>query len=449
MAHHFRCGTLFTACDDRARRDHTVIADRGVIAYVGPTAAAPQPAAGDSVVDHARHFVMPGLIDGHTHIGAGNANTEEDVDLYSPLEFRALRMMVNLQRMFDAGYTGVADGATTGRVALSCRNAINAGLFKGPRMVCSGPFIANRTGYPDLYPSWFLNPVAVRTLVHSLDEAIETIRFQAKDGVDFIKICMDGRTRNFDGKVASSFSEADTRRMVEEANRLGKWVKVHAKGAEGATFAARAGARVICHGAALDQRAIDAVLEAGAILCPELTIIHNFTVFTQPTDSINDMTYIGQAEWESTVDSMRRARATGARILAGSDSGFACCPAGEWHALEIKLLVEHVGLTPAEGIRAGTTINGELFEGVAKIGRIEPGYAADLVAFDGNPLADIGVLLDKPKIKGLYMAGERVTTKAPPINMRTETDFAYRMWQKIYDRKRVAAMAAEGRIRAL
>ncbi|MSP51809.1 MAG: amidohydrolase family protein [Alphaproteobacteria bacterium] len=440
MAHYFRCGKLFTARSDEALRNQTVVATDGVITYVGPTAAAPRPAASDSVVDHSRHFVMPGLIDGHTHIGAGNANTEEDVDLYAPLEFRALRMMINLQRMFAAGYTGVIDGATTGRVGIACRNAINAGLFAGPRTICTGPFITTRLGYADFYPTWFNNPVAVRTRVTSLDQGFEAIRVQVKDGVDFIKLGMDGKVRNLDGGIAACFNAEETKHLVAESNRLGKWVKVHAKGTEAVLHSARAGARVICHAAHLTDEAIDAVLEADAILCPELTIIHNFTTFTQPTDSYNDVTHIGQAEWEATVASMRKARAAGCRILAGSDSGFACCPAGEWHALEIKLLVEHVGLTPAEGLRAGTAINGELFGGTAKIGVIEKGYLADLVAFDGDPLADINVLLDKKKIVGLYMGGERVTTKAPPINMRTETDFSYRMWGRVYDQKRVASM---------
>src|SRR5579862_7262176 len=99
MTTHVRCGTLFTARDDQAPRDQTLVyGPDGRLAYVGPTGGAPQPAPSDTVLDYAKQFVMPGLIDNHTHLAYGNAKSEEDIDLYSPLEFRALRGMFFAQK---------------------------------------------------------------------------------------------------------------------------------------------------------------------------------------------------------------------------------------------------------------------------------------------------------------------------------------------------------------
>src|SRR5215475_403880 len=104
MKTHVRCGTLFSAVDQKARSGQTLVYDdRGVLEFVGPTAQAPKAAPGEPVLDHSRHFVMPGLIDIHVHLAYGNAKSEEDIDLYSPLEFRALRGLFFAQKLLAAG----------------------------------------------------------------------------------------------------------------------------------------------------------------------------------------------------------------------------------------------------------------------------------------------------------------------------------------------------------
>src|SRR5271154_465111 len=101
-----RCGTLFTGRDDSAARDATlVVGDDGVLTYAGATAGAPPPRPTDKVLDYGSLFVMPGLVDVHTHLAYGNAKSEEDIDLYSPLEFRALRGMFFAQKVAASGYT--------------------------------------------------------------------------------------------------------------------------------------------------------------------------------------------------------------------------------------------------------------------------------------------------------------------------------------------------------
>jgi imidazolonepropionase-like amidohydrolase len=117
-----RCGQLFTGSDDEAAAKQTMVYDEdGVIAYVGAEPDAPRRARSDRVLDYSGLFVMPGLIDVHTHLAYGNAKSEEDIDLYSPLEFRALRGMFFAQKMVAAGFTALCSPPTPGRSA--CRSA--------------------------------------------------------------------------------------------------------------------------------------------------------------------------------------------------------------------------------------------------------------------------------------------------------------------------------------
>src|SRR5580698_11534797 len=184
MTTYVRCGTLFTARDDQAKRDQTLVYDAaGRLSFVGPTAKAPKPAPGEPVLDYSGQFVMPGLIDNHTHLAYGNAKSEEDIDLYSPLEFRALRGMFFAQKVAAAGYTAICSPGDAGQVSLSIRNAINAGLFDGPRVMAAGPYITSHQGLTDWYPTWIGAPTtSIGTLVTTAAEAVEQIRWQAKNG---------------------------------------------------------------------------------------------------------------------------------------------------------------------------------------------------------------------------------------------------------------------------
>ena len=193
MTKHIRCGAVFDAGSDQPKRNQTVVIEEGVIRQVGPTADAPRPLPEDEVVDHSGRFVMPGLTDVHTHLAYGNAKTEEDIDLYASVEFRTLRGLFMAQRVLAAGYTSIADPGNPGRTTSAIRDAINAGLFVGPRITCSGQYVTSRQGLTDWYPTWIGAPeTSIGHLVRSRDEAIELIRRQVKENVDFIKIAMDG-----------------------------------------------------------------------------------------------------------------------------------------------------------------------------------------------------------------------------------------------------------------
>ncbi len=185
-----RCGQLFTGNEDEARKDEVLLYDEdGGLLYVGAEAGAPRRAKADRLIDHSGHFVMPGLIDVHTHLAYGNAKSEEDIDLYSPLEFRALRGMFFAQKVAASGYTAICSPGDAGQISLSIRNAIRAGLFDGPRVMAAGPYLTTHQGLTDWYPTWIGAPeTSIGKLVTNINEAVEEVRRQVKNGVDCIKI---------------------------------------------------------------------------------------------------------------------------------------------------------------------------------------------------------------------------------------------------------------------
>src|SRR5579859_3334209 len=245
-----RCGRLFTGQEDEATKNAALVYDEaGRIVYAGPEKGAPKPGKSDHAIDHSGQFVMPGLIDVHTHLAYGNAKCEEDIDLYSPLEFRALRGLFFAQKCAAAGYTAICSPGDAGQVSLSVRNAIRAGLFDGPRIVAAGPYITTHQGLTDWYPTWIGAPsTSIGRLVTNINEAIEEVRVQVKNGVDCIKIALDGIQRRPDGELIAAFTQEETDAIVRETHRMGKKAISHSVGREATLYAARAGVDLIFHG---------------------------------------------------------------------------------------------------------------------------------------------------------------------------------------------------------
>src|SRR6202789_2537366 len=330
MTTHVRCGTLLAGDETAPRSDATIgFGDDAKIAFVADTANAPQVAAQDTVLDYSGLFVMPGLIDVHTHLAYGNAKSEEDIDLYQPMEFRALRALFFAQKVVAAGYTSICAPGDAGQISLSVRDAINFGLFEGPRVTAAGRYLTTRQGLTDWYPTWIGVPdTSIGRLVTNKDEAIEEIRVQVKNGVDCIKIAMDGTLKRGDGSLVAAFNQDETASMVNEAHRLGKPVGVHARGREATLYSARAGVDLIFHAYYLDDECIEAMLKTGSAIGPTMTFPRNIIDFTQPHDPAAKRGRPAQVErvYAQACAAMRKAREAGIPMLTGTDSGFAVTP---------------------------------------------------------------------------------------------------------------------------
>src|SRR4029077_14804475 len=129
-------------------------------------------------------------------------------------------------------------------------------------------------------------------------------------------------------------------------------------------------------------------------------------------------------------------------FMTGTDSGFAITPYGEWHAKELELFVDDLGFSPAGGLRGATGNNTGFMTGGDQIGALEVGRAADFIVLDGSPLADIGVLQDKRRLRAVYIAGKELRIAARPYDPRQVTDFALSNWTDLYTQARVAELGA-------
>src|SRR5882724_9654584 len=322
MTKHVHCGSFFAGNEDTEHKNWTlVIGDDGVIAYAGPTTAAPLPGPNATVVDYSGLFVMPGLVDVHTHLAYGNAKTEEDIDLYQPMEFRSLRGLFFAQKVVAAGYTSICSPGDAGQISLSVRDAINAGLFEGPRVTAAGRYITSRQGLTDWYPSWIGAPdTSIGKLVANKDEAVEEIRVQVKNGVDCIKIAMDGFQTRPDGELIAAFNEDETKTMVAEAHRLGRKVIVHARGREATLYCARAGVDLIFHAYYLDDECLEAMVKSGSAIGPTMTFPRNIIDFTQPHERAATKGRIEstKTEYEIACRNLQRARKAGIPMMTGT-----------------------------------------------------------------------------------------------------------------------------------
>jgi imidazolonepropionase-like amidohydrolase len=444
-----RCGQLFTGREDEAQKSAALVYDEaGCLTYVGAEAGAPKRGKNDRLIDHSGQFVMPGLIDVHTHLAYGNAKTEEDIDLYSPLEFRALRGMFFAQKVAAAGYTAICSPGDAGQVSLSIRNAINAGLFDGPRVMAAGPYLTTHQGLTDWYPTWIGAPeTSIGKLVQSIDEAIQEVRRQVKNGVDCIKIAMDGIQRRPDGELIAAFTQEETDAIVRETHRMGKKAVSHAVGREATLYSARAGVDLIFHGFHLDDECIAAMKKSGSMLSPTLTQPKNVIEFTQPHEPAGQKGRIEATEkrYKLGCANLKKAIKAGIPFLTGTDSGFAVTPYGEWHARELELFVDDLGFSKAAALRAATEVNARFMSHGDEIGVLEPGRAADFTAWDGSPLVDIALLQDKRRLRGVYIAGREIKIADRPYDPRQVTDFSLSNWTDLYTQARVSELRGERR----
>jgi len=440
------CGALFTGTEATAREKQALVMENGRITEILPIEAVPPTAEGDVVIDHSTRFVMPGLSDLHTHLAYGNARSEEEVDLYPCLEYRAIRALAGAQRMLAAGYTALLDPATSGMVSSALRDALYVGMFAGPRVTTAGPAITTRQGLYDYYPTWIGCPSSsTGRLVKDLPSAIEAIREQTKNTVDIIKIAMDGIQGGNSGGLYAAFTQDETTAMVREARRLGRKVAVHVRGAEGALYAARAGVDILYHASRISDEGIRAALGEGCSICPSLMLLVNNIEYAQPDDPSYDWwPNVQRRELADASVSLRRAHEAGIPFLIGSETGFAVTPYGEFCARELPVMMRYLGIDAAEALQIATHRNRRVLRGGRDFDSLDRGKIADFLVFDGNPLTDITQLEERERILEVWMNGQKVTLPVMPVEIpRHPCENSQGMWNRTYTRASISKRTPE------
>lgn len=394
-----------------------VVTEGETIAWVGEAAALPPEylARGHELIDLPGRSIMPGLIDGHTHISFGEARSEEELALYTPVEFRALKAVWNARKVLQAGVTSAFDAATTYNVAQSVRDAIDSGMFDGPRFAVSGRQLTSHQGLEDSFPNEMqFPPGQAGVLVRSRDDIVEQIRYQVKDGVDAIKV--SGSNDSLitpDSLDGSALSYEELKLVADETHRLGKICAVHARSRDSVLNAARAGFDILFHASYIDDEGIEAALANGCVIVPTLPLLVNIVEARGKSAGVSGSDAFKREVDAATVN-LSRAHRAGVPFIQGSESGWSPVPYGEWHARESQIFMDYLGFTALEAIHATTLGATRVLRRFGhKVGKLEAGRFADLLVIDGDPTADI-TLLQKPSRFDHIFKGGRPIDRTPP-----------------------------------
>jgi imidazolonepropionase-like amidohydrolase len=385
-----RTGTLIDGRGGEPVRNAVIVVRGDRIESVGTTVP-----AGARVIDLSRMTVLPGFIDAHVHltgraVGEGdwvNAGVREDATDDAIFGVRNARLTL------EAGFTTVRNVGARGFSDVSLRNAINAGVVPGPRMVVAGNSIGISGGHCDdngYAPGVLREPGPIDGIANGPDQIREAVRLQVKYGATVIKICATGGVLSQGDAVGvQQYSEEEMRAVVAAAALLDRRVAAHAHGTEGIIAAARAGVTSIEHGSFMTEEAARVLVEHGTWDVPTLT-----AGFMVGSDSgaarLPAWAAVkGRAAWAANQRGIRIAVAAGVKIALGTDAGV--FPHG-LNGREFELLVTYGGMTPMQAIVTGTMNSATLLGMEHDVGSLEAGKFADLVAVNGDPLANIALL---------------------------------------------------------
>ena len=380
-----RAGRLFDSNSGRMLTAQVVLIRGGRIIEVGPADRIALP-PGAEVLDLSRATVLPGLIDAHTHLfltGESHGRYEEQL-LKESWQYRTLEAAVNARRDLEAGFTALRDLETEGAMYsdVDVRNAIHRGLIPGPRLQVVTRALSTTGGYPlEGYSPEVPVPSGVE-IVDSPWAARLAVREQIKYGADLIKIYSTHRFRFApDGRLVSipTFTLEEIQAIVDEAHRQGVKVACHAYGGPGLHNCIEAGVDSIEHGLDLDEEALRQMVAKGIYYVP--------TLYVYEFEPQEDLEATGGKTSRARIHeaSFRRAVASGVKIAFGTDAG--PFPHGT-QAREFEFMVRF-GMTPARAIQAATSSAAELMGWQDRIGSLQEGKFADLIAVSGDPLADI------------------------------------------------------------
>jgi imidazolonepropionase-like amidohydrolase len=347
--------------------------------------------------------LMPGLTDAHVHVCAVEGNTAEQHRLHPPslIVARALR---RIEQCLQQGFTTVRDA---GGADYGLREAVASGLYPGPRLLVSGRVLSQTGGHGDKRrPAEWIPPLdcglgMLGVIADGPDEVRRAAREQLRHHVDQIKVMASGGAMSpADELDTTQYTIEEMRAAVEEARAVGKYVLAHAYSGAAVRQALAAGVRSIEHGNLIDADGARAIAEAGAYLVPTL-VTYEAIAREGKRYGISDrqLRKIDQAR-EKSLEGLTHAYRARCKIGSGSDllGDMAAHRAAE---LELKGQV----MTPMEVLLSATRVNAELFGLADRIGTVEPGKEADLIAVAGNPLQDLRVFQDPGRLRLILKAG--------------------------------------------
>ena len=391
-----RAGRLIDGKSDSPIQNAVIVIEGDKIVSVAAGGAVP---SGVETIDLSHATVMPGFADVHTHVVLNGDITAEDYDaqlLKQSIPYRAILGARNAKIALDHGFTSIRDLETEGAMYadVDVKTAIANGEVPGPRMQVATRAMTPTGMYGPLGYSWELKIPQGVEYVDGVEGARKAVREQIMYGADWIKYYSD-RKYHFeaDGVLRSmvNFTDEEAKAIVDETHRLGKKVAAHCIGSDGIAAALKAGVDTVEHGDGLTDAEIDEIAQRGIYWVPTITV----GAYVAPGRGGN---------WTKMVDlekvAFQKALKKNVKIALGTDAG-----GFDWkevnQAKEFEYYVDY-GMTPMQALRTGTTVAAELLGWSDKVGTVEAGKWADLVAVSGDPLKDI---TEVERVKFVMKAG--------------------------------------------
>lgn len=360
-----------------------LVVEDGKIAAINP-ASAPD----GTLVDLGDMTLLPGLMDAHVHLTYDIEPGFELAPVRETAADEALRGAANAKKTLLAGFTTVRNVGAGGFSDVSLVNAIDKGRIAGPRVIPAGHALGVTGGHCDItgFGPGVRENGPEAGIADGADAFVRAARYQIKHGAKVIKICATAGVLSFEDSVgAQQMSFEEMKAVADEAHRHGVKVAAHAHGTEGIIAASKAGIDSIEHGSIITDEAAGVLKKNGTYLVSTLYLAQTIDWDALPAP----LAAKGRAVMPLADESFKRALKSGVKMALGTDA--AVYP----HGLNAGELVRHVelGQSPIDAIRSATVNNADLF-GLNDRGRIAPGLLADLIAVEGDPLADIKQLID-------------------------------------------------------
>jgi imidazolonepropionase-like amidohydrolase len=392
-----RAGRVLDVKTGKTLTNQMIVIHGDKIASIGADTQATPDA---QIIDLSNATVLPGLIDAHTHITFTTNFGYSRLGISIPRE--ALNGARNARVTLDAGFTTIRNVGASGFTDVALRDAINAGDVPGPRMLVSGPALSITGGHCDNNLLPFEDHVQNEGVADGVEAVQHKTREIIKYGADLIKICATGGVLSHgDNPQASQFTLEEMKAIVADAHRLGRKVAAHAHGAQGILWASEAGVDSIEHGSYIDDAAIAEMKKNGTYLVPTLYLMDWFYENAERIGTPAELIAKGHEVMPAARKNVARAFAAGVKVGFGTDA--AVYPHG-LNAHEFAVMVK-LGLTPLQAIQSATINDADLLGWSDKVGTLEPGKFADIVAVDGDPLADVTTL---ERVKFVMKGGEVV-----------------------------------------
>jgi imidazolonepropionase-like amidohydrolase len=384
-----RTGHLLDVKTGSEATGQTIIVTGDRITAIASTASTPkQP--GDIEIDLTKYTVMPGLIDVHTHLTMAN-NFDPFFELTMTPAKEAIIGVENAKVTLEAGFTTVRNVGANDYTDVALRDEINAGHIPGPHMQVSGPALGITGGHMDENLLPYEYHIHGQAVADGIPAVQHQVRENIKYGADLIKIgATGGVLSKGDDPQASQYTLEEMQAIVADAHRLGRKVAAHAHGAQGILWASEAGVDSIEHGSYLNDEGIAMMKKKGTYLVPTAYLIDWMQQYGNlPPIYIQKMKDVSAVEKQNAIKAIK----AGVKVALGTDA--AVYPHG-LNAHELDVYVNQFGMSPLAAIQTGTLNAADLMGWTDRVGSIDPGKWADIIAIEGDPLKDVKLLQHVP-----------------------------------------------------